>query len=467
MDRARQWVSASGGVPRGVLVALLGLAALMAPARGAAQAGSAASAPSVMVVGEASFLTPVAAPTFDRFYPGGLLSVAALFAPYPFLLPVIRGRAALLGDGPPPQDPRVADPGVGGLYSLSAGVRLRPEGFAQRGARPCSTGFWLEIDVGAALTGTLARPVFEVAMGYHFDLGTFADAGQIDLGPTLRFVHVLQTEDTGLDGSSAYFVALGAEAVFLDAAPRPEELAALRAAEERAEREQMDSDADGIDDADDACPYIAEDPDGFQDEDGCPDTDDDRDGIPDTRDACPREPEDADGYRDEDGCPDPDNDGDEILDGVDQCPNDAETVNGNADADGCPDEGLIQLIDDRIVLEERVLFALNRSRIRHEARPILEAVANLLQQHPEWVQLRVEGHADQQGEEDWNVELSRRRAARVREALEALGVAGSRLVSEGYGSSRPRVEGSSEEAFQANRRVEIVVSERAARAGAP
>ena len=48
-----------------------------------------------------------------------------------------------------------------------------------------------------------------------------------------------------------------------------------------------DSDGDGILDKDDRCPHEAEDPDGFQDEDGCPDLDNDHDGIPDADDACP------------------------------------------------------------------------------------------------------------------------------------------------------------------------------------
>ena len=66
--------------------------------------------------------------------------------------------------------------------------------------------------------------------------------------------------------------------------------------------------------------------------------DSDKDGITDDLDRCPLTPEDPDGFEDEDGCPEPDNDGDAILDAKDQCPQIAETVNGFKDEDGCPDE---------------------------------------------------------------------------------------------------------------------------------
>lgn len=64
-----------------------------------------------------------------------------------------------------------------------------------------------------------------------------------------------------------------------------------------------DIDADGIVDAQDACPEVAEDLDRFEDQDGCPELDNDADGVTDTQDACPNEPEDADEWEDDDGCP--------------------------------------------------------------------------------------------------------------------------------------------------------------------
>ncbi len=101
---------------------------------------------------------------------------------------------------------------------------------------------------------------------------------------------------------------------------------------------ERDGDEDGILDEADACPEAAEDSDGFEDTDGCPDPDNDGDGIEDAADGAPDQPEDMDGYQDEDGVPDPDNDGDEIADTKDACPDEAENRNDYQDEDGCPDE---------------------------------------------------------------------------------------------------------------------------------
>jgi large repetitive protein len=94
----------------------------------------------------------------------------------------------------------------------------------------------------------------------------------------------------------------------------------------------LDRDGDGIADADDKCPDVAEDRDEWQDSDGCVDPDDDDDGVLDAADQCRRDPEDRDGYQDEDGCKDPDNDGDGVLDEDDTCP----VEQGSKENNGCP-----------------------------------------------------------------------------------------------------------------------------------
>ena len=98
-----------------------------------------------------------------------------------------------------------------------------------------------------------------------------------------------------------------------------------------------DNDKDGIKDEVDQCPDEAEDEDDDRDEDGCPDLDDDNDGISNEEDKCPNQPEDQDGFKDDDGCLDEDNDKDGILDTKDRCPNEPESMNNFQDKDGCPE----------------------------------------------------------------------------------------------------------------------------------
>jgi len=102
-------------------------------------------------------------------------------------------------------------------------------------------------------------------------------------------------------------------------------------------RTNRDPDKDGISGKADRCPYEAEDVDGFEDTDGCPDPDNDMDNIPDHLDKCPNSAEDMDGFEDSDGCPELDNDQDSVADSTDKCPDKPEDMDGFEDSDGCPD----------------------------------------------------------------------------------------------------------------------------------
>ncbi len=97
-----------------------------------------------------------------------------------------------------------------------------------------------------------------------------------------------------------------------------------------------DQDGDGVPDEVDQCPELAEDKDGFEDNDGCPDFDNDDDGVPDDTDRCPNEKEDSDDFEDDDGCLDRDNDHDGVEDTVDACPNESGPPSTDPKQNGCP-----------------------------------------------------------------------------------------------------------------------------------
>jgi len=226
-----------------------------------------------------------------------------------------------------------------------------------------------------------------------------------------------------------------------------------------------DNDRDGILDVDDECPNIPEDFDGFEDEDGCPEAnagDRDGDGIPDEHDDCPDDPEDFDGFEDEDGCPDPDNDQDGIPDVDDQCPDDPEVYNGYMDEDGCPDEGSVIIEDDQLVVLDKIYFETNRAVIQRLSYPILDAIAATLKGNRQITLMEVQGHADERGNDDYNLELTRDRAAAVLEALVQRGVERARLRSAGYGELCPIDPRSNKVAWEKNRRVEFKIIETSA-----
>ena len=218
-----------------------------------------------------------------------------------------------------------------------------------------------------------------------------------------------------------------------------------------------DTDKDGIIDIMDRCPREPEDMDGQQDHDGCPEDDADRDGVLDAQDRCPDQREDRDGFEDTDGCPDLDNDKDGFLDNVDRCPLKPETVNQFEDHDGCPDEPVAPPPEEGEVigLSEKIFFKHNESIILKRSYPILAQVAALLKRYPKITLVRIEGHTDDTGGRDFNLNLSQQRAEAVKLHLVGLGIEMQRMRAVGYGDERPIASNDTEEGKALNRRVDF------------
>ena len=68
----------------------------------------------------------------------------------------------------------------------------------------------------------------------------------------------------------------------------------------------------------------------------------------------------------------------------------------------------------------------------------------------------LEGHTDERGGREYNLALGQKRADAVRRALALLGVQDAQMESVSYGKEKPAVQGSGEEAWSRNRRVELV-----------
>lgn len=214
-----------------------------------------------------------------------------------------------------------------------------------------------------------------------------------------------------------------------------------------------DTDGDGIPDTSDRCPTEAEDRDGFEDDDGCPDADNDGDGVLDASDECATEAEDRDGFQDEDGCPDPDNDGDGVADARDLCPLDPETINQIDDEDGCPD--LVRVEADEIRTLEPIHFDTGTARIQDRSLSLLSEMGRVIVSRPDLGRISIEGHTDSQGTMAHNQHLSEERAQAVRTALIASGVSPERLQAVGYGETAPVADNTTEAGRAKNRRVEF------------
>lgn len=209
-----------------------------------------------------------------------------------------------------------------------------------------------------------------------------------------------------------------------------------------------DNDGDGIIDADDACANEPEDKDGFQDSDGCPERDNENDGVPDAADKCPNEPEDKDGFEDEDGCPDQDNDGDGLPDSADKCPNEPESRNGLEDEDGCPDGGSTtgpEERNDRIDLKGQPVAFDKAGKLTAASRNLLTQVATIIKQRRLTIRIEVHvplgtkatGAAAIRAQKARDKQAAQRRAAAIQDYLVSQGVAATQLQALGIGSERP------------------------------
>lgn len=283
-----------------------------------------------------------------------------------------RLRAGVLRDGPSPEGNR-ADPGIGGLATAGAALRIG------------SRGIWFEGAVAVGVTGRDIAPVGELGAGLTFDVGHFA------VGPSLRYVRVVSRDTDAMLGT-AELVLVGVDVQFGRRRERP--------------------------------PVISEPP-------------------PQVAKAPPPPPPPP--------TPPPPapRDDDRIIDQEDSC---------MSELTGCQLTPDLVLKNDRIVLDERVLFDVNRARVRSAGRAIVSDLVRVWSEHPEWTSIVVEGHADIRGSDAYNLDLSQRRADRVRDYMVSRGADPARITAVGFGRSRPRATGTSDHDHERNRRVEFAIS---------
>ncbi len=111
----------------------------------------------------------------------------------------------------------------------------------------------------------------------------------------------------------------------------------------------------------------------------------------------------------------------------------------------------------RASLTERIHFAYDMADIRPDAEEILMAKVEILRASP-MVRLRIEGHCDERGSNEYNQALGNRRAQSVVDFLTSYGLDASRFETVSFGEERPLVNASNEEAWAQNRRAEFIIT---------
>jgi outer membrane protein OmpA-like peptidoglycan-associated protein len=134
------------------------------------------------------------------------------------------------------------------------------------------------------------------------------------------------------------------------------------------------------------------------------------------------------------------------------------------DGDGCPEEGpgkpTVRISGTQLLLSNKIYFDYDKTTIKKISHPILDALAEALQANPQIKKVRVEGHTDNEGTEEYNLTLATERAKAVVDYLVGKKVAVERLTYEGYGFTRPKASNRTEEGRAINRRVEFTILEK-------
>ena len=110
-----------------------------------------------------------------------------------------------------------------------------------------------------------------------------------------------------------------------------------------------------------------------------------------------------------------------------------------------------------IVNMSDVLFDTGRYTLKPGAREKLAKISGILLAHP-GLTLQIEGHTDSVGSDEFNQQLSERRADSVRDFLAEQGVPVSSITARGFGKTQPVASNDTAEGRQRNRRVELVVN---------
>ena len=119
----------------------------------------------------------------------------------------------------------------------------------------------------------------------------------------------------------------------------------------------------------------------------------------------------------------------------------------------------VERVGEGIVVEfnSKVLFGFDRSDLTGQALTNLNDLTKVLQKYPD-TNIEIQGHTDNVGTDDYNQNLSERRASSVATYLRSNGISSSRVSIRGYGENAPRYTNDTETGRSQNRRVDFLIT---------
>ena len=126
------------------------------------------------------------------------------------------------------------------------------------------------------------------------------------------------------------------------------------------------------------------------------------------------------------------------------------------DLTGQKGAGMSPLTDPSNILSKRsIYYDFDKFDVKDEYKPIIEAHAAYLRDHPD-TKVLIQGNTDERGSREYNVALGQRRADGVKKLLLLLGVKEDQVEAVSLGEEKPKAQGTSEEAYAQNRRCDIL-----------
>lgn len=114
-----------------------------------------------------------------------------------------------------------------------------------------------------------------------------------------------------------------------------------------------------------------------------------------------------------------------------------------------------RFLQDGKIVSNAIRFDVNKATLKPESMGAINEIYDLLKDHPE-VKFSIEGHTDSDGDDDFNLKLSEKRAEKVKNKLVQMGIDEERLTFTGHGEKMPVSDNSTPEGKANNRRVEFV-----------
>ncbi len=110
----------------------------------------------------------------------------------------------------------------------------------------------------------------------------------------------------------------------------------------------------------------------------------------------------------------------------------------------------------KATLGQIVYFDYDKDEIRDDQKATIEAKLPILEANPT-MRIRVAGHTDNRGSDEYNLTLGQKRAAAVKRYLAARGIADARVETVSFGEERPAAQGENDDAWGKNRRAEFEI----------